>query len=102
MALRNDSSLYPVCVFPETEIVEAARLMRDKGLTALLVGDGERILGLVTDRDIVVRGVAADDRPRLVGSVMTPLPSLPLDSASHPGLRLVHSPAETDTAGRPA
>jgi len=102
MALRYDSSFHPVCVFPETEIVEAARLMRDKRLTALLVGDGDRILGLVTDRDIVVRAVAADDHPRLVGSIMTPLPPIALDAAARPGLRLVRPAGAADEAGQPA
>ena len=36
----------------------AARKMRDEDVGCLPVGDGERLLGIVTDRDIVVRGMA--------------------------------------------
>jgi CBS domain-containing protein len=34
--------------------------MRDQDLGALPVGDGSRLIGMVTDRDIVMRAVAAD------------------------------------------
>lgn len=39
-------------------LYEAARVMRDKGIGDVLVTDGERLCGMVTDRDIVVRAVA--------------------------------------------
>jgi CBS domain-containing protein len=64
----------PICVFPETEIVQAARLMRDRRVSALPVGNADDILGIVTERDIVTRHVAEDRRSQLVGSIMTPLP----------------------------
>lgn len=43
-----------------TMIRDAAVRMRDHDLGALPVGDGGRLIGMVTDRDIVVRAVAAD------------------------------------------
>lgn len=43
-----------------TMIRDAAVRMRDQDLGALPVGDGDRLIGMVTDRDIVVRAVAAD------------------------------------------
>jgi CBS domain-containing protein len=45
-------------VSPQTSLVEAARLMRDADVGALPVGEDERLSGMVTDRDIVVRAVA--------------------------------------------
>jgi CBS domain-containing protein len=39
-------------------IVEAARLMRDRGIGDVLVKEGKQLRGIVTDRDIVVRGIA--------------------------------------------
>lgn len=41
-------------------IRDAAVRMRDEDLGALPVGDGDRLIGMVTDRDILVRAVAAD------------------------------------------
>jgi signal-transduction protein with cAMP-binding, CBS, and nucleotidyltransferase domain len=44
-------------------IVEAARTMRDWGVGALLVVDQQRVRGVVTDRDLVVRAVAESMGP---------------------------------------
>ena len=41
-----------------TLLVEAARLMRDRDLGCLLVGGADRLVGIVTDRDLVVRSLA--------------------------------------------
>jgi CBS domain-containing protein len=46
---------------PNTTIREAARRMRAENFGAYPVGENDRLIGMVTDRDIVVRGVA-DDR----------------------------------------
>lgn len=45
---------------PNTTIREAAVKMRDEDLGALPVGENDRLIGMVTDRDIAVRSVAAD------------------------------------------
>ena len=52
----------------------AAQRMHDLDVGALPVRDGEALVGMVTDRDIAVRGVAAGMAPRdaLVADVMTP------------------------------
>ena len=43
---------------PNAAVGEAARRMRDDNVGALPVGENDRLIGIVTDRDIVVRGVA--------------------------------------------
>lgn len=48
---------------PEQPIQEAARLMVDADTGVLPVGDGERLIGMVTDRDIAVRAVAEGRGP---------------------------------------
>lgn len=48
----------PVAVGPQTSVAQVARLMRDRDLGAVLVTDGDRLRGLVTDRDLVVRSVS--------------------------------------------
>jgi CBS domain-containing protein len=44
---------------PEDSIQFAACKMRDENIGSLPVASGDRLIGYVTDRDIVVRGVAA-------------------------------------------
>jgi CBS domain-containing protein len=47
-----------VGVEPERTITEAAELMKTAGVGALAVIDGDRLVGIVTDRDLVLRGLA--------------------------------------------
>ena len=46
-----------VTVQPKQSVREAARLMRDRHVGAVLVVDGDRPVGIVTDRDVVMRAV---------------------------------------------
>lgn len=48
---------------PNMTIVEAARWMRANNIGALPVGENERLFGMVTDRDIVVRAIAENRSP---------------------------------------
>jgi signal-transduction protein with cAMP-binding, CBS, and nucleotidyltransferase domain len=50
----------PVTIAPEASIAEAARLMDTQVVGALIVMDGDRPVGVVTDRDIAIRAVARD------------------------------------------
>ena len=62
-------------VAPDATLEEAAALMKDLDVGSLPVVEGERLLGVVTDRDITVRATAAGDHPRVatVMEVMTPV-----------------------------
>jgi CBS domain-containing protein len=73
LMLRDVMTPDPVSVAPETAVIEVARLMRDDDIGDVLVVDGERLVGVVTDRDIVIRGVAdgVDPNDALVRDVMT-------------------------------
>jgi CBS domain-containing protein len=42
---------------------DAARLMRDRDIGDVLVMDQDRVMGIITDRDIVVRAVATGQDP---------------------------------------
>lgn len=61
-------------VDPSMPIRDAAARMRDDDVGALPVGENDRLVGMVTDRDIVVRGVATGKALErlLVREVMTP------------------------------
>ena len=43
---------------PDDTLIEAARRMRDDDIGSLPVAEGDRLVGYVTDRDLVVRGLA--------------------------------------------
>jgi CBS domain-containing protein len=60
-------------IAPHETIVAAAQAMEALDVGALPVCDGEELVGLITDRDIVVRGIAQECAPKdtAVSSVMT-------------------------------
>ena len=65
----------PVTCAPRTPLVEAARLMRDRRISCLCVTEDDRLVGIVTVRDLTNRALAAAlpiDTP--VAEVMTPHP----------------------------
>ena len=45
-------------VSPDTPIIEIAKLMRDHDIGAVPIGENDRLVGMVTDRDIVCKGLA--------------------------------------------
>jgi CBS domain-containing protein len=47
-----------VWVSPETPLIEIAQKRRDEDIGAVPIGENDRLIGMVTDRDIVCRGVA--------------------------------------------
>lgn len=49
-----------VGIGPEQTIRKAAQIMESAGVGALAVIDGEQLVGIVTDRDLVRRGLARD------------------------------------------
>ncbi len=51
----------PVALPPGTPVREAAPAMREQGIGDVFVVKDERLRGIVTDRDIVIRGVADFD-----------------------------------------
>jgi CBS domain-containing protein len=63
----------PVTVRSDATIVDAARLMRDRDIGPLVVVDSDQVRGIVTDRDLVVRGLADGGDPNSVriGDVCT-------------------------------
>lgn len=58
MQVRDAVRRRPVMVDATTTLAAAAGLMDRAGVGTVLVTDGGRLVGIVTDRDVVVRGVA--------------------------------------------
>lgn len=48
---------------PEASLTEAAKMMDDLNVGDLPVCDGSRLLGIITDRDIVIRSISAGQDP---------------------------------------
>jgi len=75
MLVRECLRSAPVTVPPGCTLHEAGQLMGSHGVGSLLVVEGDRLVGIVTDRDITVRGTGEGRPPTTdVGSVMTPDP----------------------------
>ena len=54
----------PQPVSPDATLQDAARLMDDLNVGALPVCEGDRLVGILTDRDIVVRSTSAGHDPK--------------------------------------
>src|ERR1700761_3282879 len=48
-------------VSPDTPVSELAKLMRDHDVGSIPIGENDRLIGMVTDRDIVCKGLAQDN-----------------------------------------
>ena len=62
-------------VAPDTPVTDIAKLMRQHDIGAIPIGQNDRLIGMVTDRDIVCKGLAEDgfDASRATArDVMTP------------------------------
>jgi CBS domain-containing protein len=61
--VREVMTSNPRCVTPETPVTEAARLMKSEDVGSLPIVEGDRVTGIVTDRDIVLNAVAEGKNP---------------------------------------
>jgi CBS domain-containing protein len=67
--IREVMTTDPITLNATATVFEAAQAMRERGIGSVLVTDSsDRLCGIVTDRDIVIRGIAAGKDP-----VRTPL-----------------------------
>ena len=57
-SIRDAMTTNPRGVEVSTPVVEAAKLMKSEDVGSLPVTEGDRLVGMVTDRDIVIRVVA--------------------------------------------
>lgn len=72
--LSNDS--YPPEIGPKTSVKDAAKIMKENHVTAVLVMENKEIKGIFTTKDVVLRVIAAGLDPNncSVVRVMTPHP----------------------------
>lgn len=73
LAVRTLMRGGPVCASPNTTIHTAAQLMREHGVSSLLITEADQLVGLVTDRDLRNRCLATGRDPGApVREIMTP------------------------------
>jgi CBS domain-containing protein len=79
MQAKEIMSADPQCCTPEDTLRDAARMMADADCGCLPVIEdkaGKRVIGVLTDRDIAIRGVARGKTPdSKVNDVMSPAPA---------------------------
>lgn len=63
-SIRDVMTPNPVALQASSPVMEAARCMRDEDIGDVIVLEDGKICGVVTDRDIVVRGLAAGQDPK--------------------------------------
>jgi CBS domain-containing protein len=58
MKIQEITMRPPVTAAADTTVQQAARLMAGDAVGSLIITEGERLIGIVTDRDLVVRALA--------------------------------------------
>ncbi len=88
--IREVMTMNPETVTVDSPVADAARIMRDRDTGIVPVVDGDRLVGVVTDRDITVQTVAdgRDPQTTTVGQIassnlVTLDPQQNLDDALH-------------------
>ncbi len=84
-----------VAVGPERSIRDAAAIMDQAGVGSVAVIDGEELVGMVTDRDLVRRGLARDLDPtaRIDGVMSGPVVTISADADLHDAFALFRAHA---------
>ncbi len=71
--VRDVMTAEPIVLQQDQSVADAAQAMRDNAVGAVLVVDGDKLCGLVTDRDLVIRALAESAPPDSpVGQVVSP------------------------------
>ncbi|MCA1370024.1 MULTISPECIES: CBS domain-containing protein [Ensifer] len=58
--MRTEEAMHPGVrwIGPETDLRTIARIMKEEDIGALPVGENDRLIGMVTDRDVTLRALA--------------------------------------------
>jgi CBS domain-containing protein len=78
--VRDVMTSDPLTIRASEAVTQAASLMRDNGIGALIVMQNDELLGIVTDRDITIRIVAEGHDPSTTQAASTDLETLSPDA----------------------
>ena len=72
-SIREVMTTDPQTIDASDTLVDAAKAMKDRDVGSLVVTEQGTVMGIVTDRDIVIRGIAeeADPQTARVGDIAT-------------------------------
>jgi CBS domain-containing protein len=90
--VRDVMTANPECVGGNDSLRDVARIMKDQDTGIVPVVDGKTIIGLITDRDIVVRGLAEGknlESARVTDVMTTSIRSVREDSSVNDALTLM-------------
>jgi CBS domain-containing protein len=89
MKVRDIMTKNVAYINPNSTVVEAAQLMQKHNVGSIPVCDQTGVIGIVTDRDIVVRNIAHGNNPQnttvkdvMTSSVTTATPDMDVDDIS--------------------
>jgi CBS domain-containing protein len=73
MLVRDAMTAHAEWITPDISLTEVARKMRDENIGCLPVGENDRVIGMITDRDLACRAVAegADPNTTKAREIMT-------------------------------
>jgi len=73
MLIREAMTPHAEWIGPDISLAETARMMRDKNIGCLPIGEHDRLVGMITDRDLACRAVAdgADPHSTKARAIMT-------------------------------
>ncbi len=63
MQVKDAMTPHAEWISPEMSLKDVAQILRDKAIGCLPVGENDRLIGIITDRDITYRGVAVGADP---------------------------------------
>jgi CBS domain-containing protein len=64
MKIKDIMTSQPQCVAPNDTLMQAAQILREIDVGVVPVSDGGQLVGMLTDRDIVVRAVSEGRDPK--------------------------------------
>lgn len=80
----------PIFVDPDYSVIDCAKIMKEKAVGSLIVKKGEALLGIITERDLVIKVIAMGLGPKtvkakdvMVEHVITIEPDVDLVEAIH-------------------
>lgn len=78
------------CIGPDSTLVEAARQMRELDVGSLPICENDRLAGMITDRDLALRGITESRDPR----------STPVREVMSPGIVYIFEDQDVEEAAR--
>lgn len=89
MKVRDKMTTNVTYINPDSTVVEAAQLMQQHNVGSIPVCDQSGVVGIVTDRDIIVRNIAHGKNPQstpvrdvMTAKVATASPDMDVDDVS--------------------